>query len=510
MTEEEKKMIALRKRAERMKVDFIELSGEDVDPEQAQKVSPSFARQNKLIPVRIENDQLVVAMDNPGDLYLLEQLEIRTDMKIKPVLADSDEIDKALKTVFSDIIPGDVKIPILESEDFKQFSKLIKPQTISWFESILVNALRREASDVHLENHEREIKVRYRIDGVISETTSFPRGMESQIHTLLKSLTGMKLEKRTIPQDGSFDVFLKGRKLTVRVSSLPTRTGERFIMKIMDARQLIRDVEKLGFDTPNLEKVKKLVRHRQGLLIVAGPSGSGISTTLYSLASHISNPKINVITIEDPIEADLDEVNQVEVNPSMGMDYETCLRNVLKHAPDVIMIGRSRTPRVAQLAVEAALAGKLVMTGLYARNSVDSITRLRDFGIESYLLSTALIGIISRRLARRVCPHCAVDLEMTPQIKQEMDKHNVEGPFSLKKGTGCNRCLDTGYKGRLGIYEVLVVSESLRSMILRGSSKARLQEQALRDGMKTLYKDGLEKAAQGLTTYEEIRRILMD
>jgi type II secretory ATPase GspE/PulE/Tfp pilus assembly ATPase PilB-like protein len=509
--ENTKKLLALEERAKRMKVEWIDLSKYDLSSSLCENIPFTFARQHKVVPVKLENDELTVALEDPTALYVIEQLEIRTKHRIKTVLADTDEIMEAVEELYRDFTLQDLYVPRLSDKEFLPTLKMLKQGTIDFFMSILVNAIKRGATDVHLETFQKNFKVRYRIDGVISETVEVPRDMESQLSTLIKGLTRMKLEKRQIPQSGSFDIMLRDNPMMIRVGTLPTRYGERFILNIMDGRQLSRSLQDLGMGEDNLERIKKINGSRQGLVLISGPSGSGISTTLYSILREMSDPTRNIISIEDPIEGDLPGINQMEVNPKFDLDYPDCLRAVVSQDPDVIMVSRAMSSETVHLLIEASLTGQLVMAGLYAKDAINAITRLKDYGVEPYFITTSLIGVVSQRLARSVCPHCAEPLEDPPDsLMEEFKKNQIEGPYNLQAGKGCHHCLQTGFKGRLGLYEVLLVTETLRSMIMRGSIKARLQAEAERGGMKNLYRHGLEKVAQGLTTFEEIKRVLMD
>jgi type II secretory ATPase GspE/PulE/Tfp pilus assembly ATPase PilB-like protein len=504
------KLKTLEERAKRMNIDYVDISTKRISPELSQLININFARQNKLVPLELSQGLLTVAMENPKDLFILEQLEVRTKNRIKPVLADTDDIMKALKSLYSDISLEDITVPLLNEGFLNDTVSVSSTETIDWLYNLLANAFKRSATDVHVEVYDNEIKVRYRIDGIIAETLTIPSEMETHVNVLLKSLSGMKLEKKLIPQRGFFEVLLRGHKVIVRVETLPVSFGERFILKFTDEKSLLRYPDELGFYPEDLKKVKEIVSHRQGLIIVASPAGNGISTTLYSLLLQAAKPELVTITVEDPIETSIPGVNQLEVNQKMDMGYEVCLRAALRHIPDILMLSRTREPEVARLIVEAALTGHLTFAGLHASNSIDAITRLRDFGIEPYFLSNPLLGIIAQRLARTVCPYCSEPVEASPELMNDFKANKISEPYDLREGKGCSQCLYTGFRGRIGVYEVLTVSESFKAMILRGSSKFRLQEQAQRDGMRTLLQDGLEKVAKGLTTYNEIKRVLID
>ncbi|MCD4782440.1 MAG: GspE/PulE family protein [Candidatus Eremiobacteraeota bacterium] len=511
MDENEKKLKGLEERAKRMKVDYMDISEKDITDDLSGLISVAFARQFHLIPVDIpDEDSLTIAMENPTDLYVLDQLSTRTKKKIIPVLADSDDIMSAISELYSSATIEEMKVPILEDSKMRHTDSLIKLETLNWFKEVVVKAINRNASDIHIETYENEIKVRYRIDGVIAESTTIPRDMEIQINNIIKTISKMKIEKRNIPQEGIIDLKIKCRDRVLRVGSLPTFYGERFVLRVTDEKLFDLKINKLGLSRNNLKMLKTMVRRRQGLILFSGPAGSGLSTSLYSTVHYISRPQLNVFTVEDPIEAPIPNVNQMEVNPRIGMDKADCIRAIMRHDPNVLMVSTIRERQIAHLLIEAALSGQLVLAGIYARDAIDTITRIRDLGIDPYFLSTTLTGVVTQRLVRLVCPRCSIAVEIDDELSEEMVAHNLDEPYNIQKGTGCNFCLGTGYKGRIGINEVLLLSDPLKSLILRGSSRARMEEQARRDGMKTLYADGLEKVAQGLTTYDEIKRVLIE
>jgi len=511
MNEKEKKLKSLEERAKRMKVEYIDISEKNIIDELSSLISAAFARQFHLVPIETpDEDSLIVAMENPADLYVLDQLATRTKKKIIPILADSDDITSAIGKLYSSVTADEVRVPVLKDPQNLPMNGLIKTETLEWFKDIMVKAINRNASDIHIEVYENEIKVRYRIDGVIADTTTIPRDMETQINNIIKTLSRMKIEKRNIPQEGVIDLKIRDRDRIVRVGSLPTFYGERFVLRVTDETRFNIKINKLGLSKNNLKMLRTMVRRRQGLVLFSGPAGSGLSTSLYSTVSYISRPQLNVFTVEDPVEAPIHNVNQMEVNSKIGMEKADCIRAIMRHDPNVLMVSTIRERQIARLLIEASLSGLLVLAGIYARDAIDTITRIRDLGIDPYFLSTTLAGVMTQRLVRLVCPRCSVSVEIDEELKEEMLSHNLEEPYDIKKGMGCSFCLGTGYKGRIGIYEVLLLSDALKSLILRGSSRARMEEQARRDGMKTLYADGLEKVASGLTTYDEISRVLIE
>ena len=509
MDDQEKKLKALEERAKRMKVDFIDLPKYKLSEKLAGKVPYTFARQFKMIPVAVFGNKLMVGMENPGDLYIQEQLETRTKMKILPVLADTEDIMDAISTVYSQISADEIELSVLKEPDFEAYKGYIDPATLEWLKDILVKAINRNASDIHIETHENEVRIRYRIDGVISETNTMPRESEAKIFGMIKALGKMMMEKRNVPQEGEISLKVRDRETLLRIGILPTLHGERCFLRLTDKWQLTVKIKELGIDTENWKKLKTLVKRNQGLIIFSGPSGSGVSTTLHSVAHYISRSDINVFTIENPIESAIPGVNQVEVNTTSGMSTIELIKKVSQHDPDVLMVHQVKNRDVARLLIDSALSGQLVLGGLYARDAVDTITRIRDFGIEPYFISTTLLGVVAQRLVRKVCEKCSRPEKIPMNLTREMQNYDIEHTGKIQRGRGCPNCLGTGYKGRTALFEIVPLSESLKSLIISGASKSSLEDQAYRDGLKGLYQNGLEKVAKGITTFEEIKRVLI-
>ncbi|MFP4498737.1 MAG: GspE/PulE family protein [Vulcanimicrobiota bacterium] len=507
---ENRKIQALKERARRMKVDSIQLKDIELPQELASFFNFSFVNQNKVVPVNLEGDTLSVAMENPTDLYLVEQMELKTRKKIIPLLADTEDIMTCIHLLYTQVTEKDIKIPRLENEDFLRLIKMIDPDTLDWFHRVLAKSINRQASDLHIETYENNVKVRIRIDGVIADTVTLPRTMEPQIYTLVKSLADLKLEKRHVPQEGSFTVKVWEREMSIRVGCLPTFHGERLVLKFLDERQLIKPIAELGITEKDLGKIEETLKHRSGLFVVSGPSGNGLTATLYSLINYKSRPEINVITLEDPVEASLDSINQIQVNPQFNMDFPEAINIAMKHVPDVMMISRIDNPDTARNSINSALRGNLVLAGIYARNAVDVIFRLRDLNIESSYLALSVIGVISQRLIRKICPNCRETVETSQDLLDEFDKYQIDGPYDCVVGKGCSNCLQTGYRGRIGIYEFLPVDESFKAHISKNIKRADLEIEAKRSGMNSLYHNGLIKVARGFTTLTELKRILID
>ncbi|MCE1246169.1 MAG: GspE/PulE family protein [Firmicutes bacterium] len=510
MVDREKKLKSLEERAKRMKVEFVDLSEAEMMPELADKIPFSVARQFVAIPLYATGEEITIAMENPSDLYILEQLELRTRMKIKPVLADTEDILFAISSVYSQITPEEVQIPVLKEPEYKQLPVIVGEDTVTWFRNLVVNAYNRNISEVHIEVYENEIKVRNRIDGIISESNILPRSMESAIHNFLKTVANIKLEKRHVPQEGVIDVKIRNKDLTVRLATMPTLYGERFLLRITDEKQFTIKLESHGLSPENLSKVQSLIRKKQGLILLSGPSGSGVNSVLYSIIHSIASPDKNVFTVEDPIGMPLQGVNQVEINPKVGMGAAECVRTIMKHDPDVLMVTKVRDRELAGTVIEATLTGQLVAAGIYARDAIDAITRLKDFGIEKYLVATTLLGVTSQRMVRMVCPKCAQAEQVHPDLEAAFEKHGIAKPYNVVKGNGCTNCLGSGYKGRIGIFEVLPVSENIKELILDNAPRHNLEEQAHKEGMRTIYEDGLDKIARGLTTLSELKRVLIE
>ena len=371
-----------------------------------------------------------------------------------------------------------------------------------------MQAIKEKASDIHIEPFEKEVKLRYRVDGALIEATSPPKALQMPIASRIKILAGLDIAERRLPQDGRFRIRVSGKEIDLRISMLPTVYGEKIVIRLLDKSALGGSIENMGLDEYSLGIFKKAIDAPHGMILVTGPTGSGKTTTLYTILNELNNPIYNIVTVEDPVEYQLTGINQVAVKSDIGLDFSSALRSILRQDPDIVMIGEIRDNETADIAVKAALTGHQVLSTLHTNDAAGAITRLDDMGIEPFLISSSVILTCAQRLVRRICPNCKEEFMPEPEIFEKMGIEN-DGT-TLYRGAGCSRCKGRGYVGRAPILEVLPISESIRRLIIKRASAAVIKNQAISEGMKSLRMIGIDKAKEGITTLEEILRITSD
>jgi len=505
--------------AQRLVLDFVELTERDFDRDVVALVPERLLRKHGAIPLRISRSRhLVVAMSDPSNLYALEDLRIISGYQITPVVASEDEIRNMQSKIFA---TGERITKILEeaagdgAEDDAELDLGIdagpdeKP-IIRLVSSILQHAVGDGASDIHIEPQAREVTVRFRVDGVLREVMSIPPKLQNSVTARVKLLAELNIAEKRLPQDGRFSVKIDDQKINFRVASLPTAYGEKVVLRLLDTANVEVDLAKLGFEQRDYERFEAVFRRPYGATLVTGPTGSGKSTTLYATLRELNSPEKNIITVEDPVEYKIPGLNQVQTNPRIGLTFASGLRNILRTDPDIVMIGEIRDKETAKISVEAALTGHLVLATLHTNDAPGALSRLTDMGVEPFLTSSAVDCVIAQRLVRKLCDRCKEPVEIEREILEGM-----EFPFPLAseglhfhKAVGCHRCGGSGYRGRTGIYEVMVITEEIRKMILLRSSADEISRVAESQGMVRLRDDGLLKAARGVTTIEEALKTL--
>ncbi len=505
--------------AQRLGLDFVELTERDFDRDVVALVPERLLRKHGAIPLRISRSRhLVVAMSDPSNLYALEDLRIISGYQITPVVASEDEIRNMQSKIFA---TGERITKILEeaagdgAEDDAELDLGIdagpdeKP-IIRLVSSILQHAVGDGASDIHIEPQAREVTVRFRVDGVLREVMSIPPKLQHSVTARVKLLAELNIAEKRLPQDGRFSVKIDDQKINFRVASLPTAYGEKVVLRLLDTANVEVDLAKLGFEQRDYERFEAVFRRPYGATLVTGPTGSGKSTTLYATLRELNSPEKNIITVEDPVEYKIPGLNQVQTNPRIGLTFASGLRNILRTDPDIVMIGEIRDKETAKISVEAALTGHLVLATLHTNDAPGALSRLTDMGVEPFLTSSAVDCVIAQRLVRKLCDRCKEPVEIEREILEGM-----EFPFPLAseglhfhKAVGCHRCGGSGYRGRTGIYEVMVITEEIRKMILLRSSADEISRVAESQGMVRLRDDGLLKAARGVTTIEEALKTL--
>jgi type IV pilus assembly protein PilB len=494
----------------------MELSVEDVDPDVAGLVDKKLLRRYGMLPLRVEEGRLVVAMKDPANLHALDDLRMLSGYSISPVVVAASDLRRVFGQLFGE---GDEVSELLEvasaeppkenSEDveLREHHRASGAPTVRLVGSILRRAANDGASDIHLEPRGAELRVRFRVDGLLREVMSVPSALQGGVVARLKVLASLDIAERRLPQDGRFSANLDDGKLDLRVSTLPTTFGEKVVLRLLDNADLRMDLRGLGFSRKMLRTYEAVFRRPYGTILVTGPTGSGKSTTLYATLGELNATEKNIVTVEDPVEYRMHGINQVQVNPRIGLSFHSGLRSILRSDPDVVMIGEIRDRETAKTSVEAALTGHLVLATLHTNNAPAAVTRLTDMGVEPFLTASAVDCVIAQRLARRLCERCKRPAGMDEKTLRELGLHGKRFAGVKKdfhEAVGCERCAGTGYAGRIGVYEIMLVDETLRRLILQGASADQVAAAARKAGMIPLREDGLAKAAQGITTVEEV------
>lgn len=493
-------------------LDIQELTAkEEIDLHLLKTVPEQLIRKYKLLPVKKEGKRLYVAMADPLNVIAIDDLRLLTGCDIEPLKASEKEIDAWIGRYFGlpeveralqelGAQPDDPEMTEITEESLVDEAPIIR-----LVNSLLIKAIEEEASDVHFEPFERGLRVRYRVDGMLREVMNLPRKMSAAVISRLKVMGNLDIAERRAPQDGRIPFKLPGRDLDLRVSTLPTIFGEKVVIRILDKESIKGyTLEKLGFSPLNQRRFAHFLKSAYGILLVCGPTGSGKTTTLYTALNTINSAEKNIVTVEDPVEYVLEGINQAQVNEKAGVTFARYLRAILRQDPDVIMIGEIRDTETAEIAVRAATTGHLVLSTLHTNDAPGALTRLLDMGVEPFMVASAVIGVVAQRLVRKVCLNCR---QAYHPDETEIAFAGLKPDDVLYFGLGCAQCNHTGYRGRMAIQEVLVVSPPIQSLILKRAAVEELRQLALREGMITLKEDGIEKARQGLTTIKEIMRV---
>ncbi|MDO8527617.1 MAG: type II secretion system ATPase GspE [Deltaproteobacteria bacterium] len=491
---------------------------EHVDPVLVENLPINYAKDNEILPLRKEGLTIVVAMADPTNFNAMDDLRLLFNTDIKPVIAGAYEIVNAINAVYNKTTDkGEQVMSELDEEmeeiaqDFDEPVDLLdasdEAPIIRLVNSLMFRAVKQKASDIHIEPFERDLMIRFRIDGVLYDVMHPPKRAQNSIISRVKIMAGLNIAEKRIPQDGRIRIKIAGRDIDIRVSTIPTAFGESIVMRLLDKKAVLLDIETLGFIGKNLEYINDVINRAHGIILVTGPTGSGKTTTLYSALSKINSNELKIITVEDPVEYQLPGINQMQVNPKIDLTFATGLRAFLRQDPDVIMVGEIRDRETAEIAIQASLTGHLVFSTLHTNDAAASITRLVDMGVEPFLVSSSVICIMAQRLIRSVCKDCA--RKYTPE---EAELHKIGLTTEDLKGrqlfrpVGCPNCLETGYAGRTGIHEIMVMNDTIRSEVMKGSDASTIKKIAQSNGMKTLREDGAQKVMMGWTTVEEVMR----
>ncbi|TFG91198.1 MAG: type II secretion system protein GspE [Candidatus Atribacteria bacterium] len=501
---------------------YVNLEDITIDPTIVVIIPEEMARRHQLIAIDKDEKKLTVAMANPLDVFAHDELKIRLGYDIDSVLSYGRDIDKALDEVFGvtdqwDQMIGkieNIQITVLKEEEKEAADLSAIPESeeapiIALVNLVILRAVKEKASDIHIEPFGEDIlKVRYRIDGILHDVMSLPRNLQLSVISRIKIMSDLDIAEKRLPQDGRIQVNVGGRNINIRVSILPAVTGEIAVLRILYPSSILLNFDSLGFSPDILPNFLSLINKPNGILLDTGPTRSGKSTTLYTTLNLLNSTEKKIMTIEDPVEYRLKGISQVQAKPKIGLTFAAGLRSFLRQDPDIMLVGEIRDKETAEIAVQAALTGHIVLSTLHTNDAPSSVIRLIDMGIEPFLISSSVMGIIAQRLVRRICPKCKKEIKMTPDIKKILDEYEINSnEITLYKGEGCPYCKETGYKGRIAIFELMVITENIRDLISKNVTTGKLRENAIKEGMCQLREDGIKKVCEGLTTIEEVLRV---
>jgi general secretion pathway protein E len=499
---------------------FIDATGFPEFPILEERISARFLRESRALPVREDETELALAMADPTDEYTIGAFRMVTGRVVKPMVALPTDLEAALERLYGagrsavGQIVGDVETrgdELAFDADVQQLKDLAAEAPVIRLVSLVItNALEARASDIHFEPFENRLVVRYRIDGVLHEVESPPRRFSAAVISRIKIMANLDIAERRLPQDGRIRLRVQGKEIDLRVSTVPTMHGESVVMRILDKGGVTLDFKRLGFEEDTLAIFLDVLMQPHGILLVTGPTGSGKTTTLYTALDRINKPDVKILTVEDPVEYQMPGINQIQVKPQIDLTFANALRSIVRQDPDVIMIGEIRDLETAQIAVQSALTGHLVLSTVHTNDAPATVNRLLDMGVEDYLLTSTVIGILAQRLVRTLCPHCREQYTALPELVAELGLDRFApggGDITLWRAKGCTECAQTGYTGRVGITEIMPMTDPLRSLVMKHATAAELRVEAVRGGMLSMYEDGLRKAIRGVTTFEEVLRV---
>ncbi|MBI5116603.1 type IV-A pilus assembly ATPase PilB [Candidatus Poribacteria bacterium] len=510
--------------SEQLGIPHLRVESYDIPTEVLAEIPEGIARRYHLIPVAKTGKSLTIAMSDPLNIVAIDDVRMLTGYEVETVVSLDSEIKKTIDRYyggkegegddFADILRDAQTdtVTVVEGKEEIDISSLKKEveqaPVIRLVNLILLNAIKQGASDIHIEPFEKDVRLRYRIDGMLREVQPPPKSLQAAVVSRIKVVSELDIAERRVPQDGRFRIKFERREIDFRVSTLPTYYGEKVVLRILDKGSLQLDLDKLNFEQQPLDDFRDSLARPNGIILVTGPTGSGKTTTLYSALHMLNNPDINIVTVEDPVEYELYGVNQVQVKPEVGLTFSSGLRSILRQDPDVVMVGEIRDEETADIAIKAALTGHLVLSTLHTNDAPGAITRLIDMGMEPFLIASSMLMAAAQRLVRRICPDCKESYSVPDPVLKRAQFNSVPGEkVSLWKGRGCGRCGETGYRGRLALLEVLRVKENVQDLIMASAPSGEIKRVAVENGMVTLRQVGLRKVTAGLTTLEEALRV---
>jgi len=497
--------------------EFRQVEPEKVELEAFDKLGLDYVKSNRIMPIAVRGETLVVATSQPADLLIIEDVKRQTRMNVEVIVCPDENINKVceifekekLSYNLDNLVSDMTEVEVVhdqkpEPEDLEKMAG--QSPVIRFVNYLISNAIREGASDIHIEPKEKFTRIRHRIDGVLFELMQSPLKMHPAIVSRIKIMANLDISERRLPQDGKVKVSVGGRAIDLRVSVLPTNHGEKVVIRVLDSKSIMRGLEQLGMEPEIMTAFSQQIALPHGILLVTGPTGSGKSTTLYSALCQMDGDKLNISTVEDPVEYELDFCNQVQTNEKIGLDFPVALRSLLRQDPDVMMIGEIRDGPTARIAVQAALTGHLVLSTLHTNDAASSVTRLVNIGIDSYLIAASLNAVLAQRLVRKICPKCKEAYQVPEHLLKHIE-NSVAVPEKIFHGVGCDYCRGSGYSGRVGIFELLVVHDELRDIINKDPSVSNMRRVFRESGQPSLFDDGMMKVKRGLTTIDEVLRV---
>lgn len=500
--------------AEHMGIEYVNLADVTIDPTAALLIPETLARRYSVIPYGFEDGALLIAMADPSNVLVVDDIRAITGLHVVSRISTQSDIMDAVRRMgaYDDTVSdlADLMTDDDETEDLAGIEAAVEEAPIVKLVNTLVTrAVNERASDIHIEPGEHDLRIRFRIDGVLHEVMSSPRSVSGAVVSRLKIMAELDIAERRVPQDGRVSLRVAGRQIDLRVATLPSIYGEKVVIRILDKDDAVLELADLGFLPESLDRFEKSYSKPYGTILVTGPTGSGKTTTLYSTLNILNKTDVNIITVEDPVEYRLAGVTQVQVNRKAGLEFHTVLKSILRSDPDIILIGEVRDGETAAIAIEAALTGHLVLSTLHTNDAASSVGRLIDMGVEPYLVSSSIDSILAQRLARRVCDRCKVSKEISGDLVSQMGFDPDAGPLTIYDAVGCKVCSDTGYRGRLSINEILLMSEEIQHLAVERRPSDEIKKVAVEQGMKILREDGMDKVRLGLTTLEEVMRVVV-
>ena len=496
------------------------LDNHNPSPDYLNTFSMEFSRSHGCMVFENHSEtRLELALLHPLELELCDHISLRMKKALYPVLVSEDNLNRYLEQSFDMSNNTQQDLPGFDAESMKNLSQEIvesedlldmanKAPVVKLINSFLFQALKQRASDIHIQPYEEQLKVRFRIDGILQEVLQLPKSIQNAVLSRIKVMGKMDIAEKRLPQDGTTSFVAAGRDVDVRISSLPSVFGERIVMRLQDKSTGVKKINEIGLSDHDLQSVTKLLSMSHGIILVTGPTGAGKTTTLYAMLDQLNDPNKNIITLEDPVEMMLPGISQVQVSNKKGLDFGAGLRSIVRQDPDVIMVGEIRDLETARISIQSALTGHLVFSTLHTNDSVSTLTRLMDIGVEAPLINSALLSIIAQRLVRTICTHCKKPYKPNTQELKSWDiDPKIFKDKTIYKGEGCDECSHTGYQGRVAIYEILMMDQSIKNALNKGASNHEIQELALKQNFKTLRDDGINKILEGITTPEEIFRV---